>query len=60
MLGLVSHYTHHLNVGFVVEGLSKHCYNKDVDEEGDEESDSRLDEVVFVGLLHLLLVPTIY
>ena len=40
MLGLVSHYTHHLNVGFVVEGLSKHCYNKDVDEEGDEESNS--------------------
>lgn len=32
-------YTHHFHVGFIKEGLSKDCNNKDVDEKGDEESD---------------------
>lgn len=51
--------THHFYVGFLVEGLSKDRHDKDVDEEGDEKSDTWLDEVVFVGFLYFLLITAI-
>lgn len=31
--------THYLAIGFLVEGFSKDCDHKDVDEERDEKSD---------------------
>lgn len=33
-------HTNHFNIGSIEEGLSKDRYDKDVDEEGDEESNS--------------------
>lgn len=51
--------THHLYVGFLVKGLSKNSYNKDVDEERDEESDGRLDEEILIGFLYVLLVVAV-
>ncbi len=52
-------YTHHFHIGFIVEGLSKDGHDKDVDEEGDEEGDCRLNEEVLVGFLYFLLVSAI-
>lgn len=49
-------YTHHFHIRFIEEGLSKDRYDKDVDEEGDKESDSWLDEEILVGFLYLLLI----
>lgn len=51
---------HHFHVGLAIKGLCKYGHHKHIDEERDEESDGGLDEVVLVGLLHLLLVCSIY
>lgn len=51
--------THHVSIGLIVESLSKDCYDKDVDEEGDEKSDSGLDEEVLVGFLYFLFILAI-
>lgn len=48
--------THHVHVGFTVEGLSKDCDDKHIDEEGDKEGDSRLNEEVLVGFLDFLFI----
>lgn len=29
--------THHVEVGTIIEGLSKNCHHKDIDEKGHEE-----------------------
>lgn len=52
--------THHLHVCLVIKCFSEYSHDKDIDEEGNEEGDSGLNEEVLVGLLHLLLVPTIH
>lgn len=51
--------THYLVIGFLVEGFSKHCDHKDVDEERDEKSDRCLDEEVLVSFLYFLLITAI-
>ncbi len=51
---------HHFHVGLAIKSLCKDGHHKHIDEERDEESDGGLNEVVLVGLLHLLLVCSIY
>lgn len=51
--------THYFDIGFLVEGLSKDRDDKDIDEEGDEEGDSWLDEEVLVGFLDFFLIISV-
>lgn len=46
-------------IGLPVKALRKDGDDKDVDEEGDEESDRRLNEEVLVGLTHRRSLPSI-
>ena len=52
--------THDLLARLSVEALGEHGDHEDVDEEGHEERDGGLGEKVHVGLLHLLLLLTVY
>lgn len=52
--------THHFHVGALIKSLSEDGHHKHVDEERHKQRDGRLDEEVFVGLLHLLLVGSVH
>lgn len=52
--------THHFHVCALIKGLSKDSHHEHVDEERHEQRDGRLDEEVFVGLLHFLLAGTVH
>ena len=52
--------TDHFRRCLVVETLGKDGDDEDVDEEGDEQSNGRLDEEVFVGLFHLRFICPVH
>ena len=52
--------SHRSLVGLLVEGLSKDCHNKEIDEEGDRQGDGGLNQEVHVGLSDVCPARPVY
>lgn len=51
---------YHFLIGNPIEPFSEDRDDEDIDNEGGEEGDARLDEEILIGLLHLLLLAAVY
>lgn len=55
-----STFTHHLLIGHMVQALSEHRHNKQIDDEWTQQRNTSLDEEILVGLAHLILVLAVH